>query len=826
MGLHPGWFGFDARNSSRRDREKATRGMIDRREFLKQSGILAAAPLAASALAQHPANAPAVPEQRADSPNRLEWEFTDRGLMLNLDHVRVGEALCPGYFSEQNWAKAEAPVAEKRNAPYSDRTGAGSAAALQYKLGSLDARLLLINYADGRAGFRLDLTNPTSQPIVLGRIAPLMTSPDGGALRLSGDPAAWRVYLDSGACGGKCASYGLMENDGKNIAGAVSVLWSPAGEQAIALGQVEVERSWTNIAYLFGATGLLTHEYRWAQATSLHLRVEQDATGYRLDPGESFSLDHCLLCASSDPFRALTAFRDAMVIFNRVRRFTNDDVWVGWMTWYNQEAHLRGAFGALGNTSASAAVTLEQCRYIASSGLEAYGVRDIEIDDGYEKGLHLANWLETTPEFPTGMKGLSQDLRALGMRPGVWLTPFLATEDAPVYREHPDWFVKYSFDWYMNDRPVKAYEFDPTAPGALDWLLNVFRTFQRWGYWLFKNDFSGGLIQSEGKQYYNRKQTGLMRWRWTWRQIKEALGGDGACSLQLCGANNIGAIGIVDTVRTGSDIGPGVSDAQWKAIREDTATTAINRWWQNKHFFISDPDNLEVAEYKDYRLYRDVIDFEYKWALSFDEARVRAALVVATGGNIMLGDRLTLLEPERIAIIKKTLPLYGESAIPLDMFEQTVPSLWWHHVTRPWGSWEVLSVVNFGESPLVKDIPLSRIGISLGQTVVAWEFWSEREHKNICSGILRVAVKPHSLQTLRITAVDRNKASLVGTSFHITMGATEVRNVSHGDGGSIQLEVFRAAAETGTCAFWSPKRQTVVSLPVQADPAGVILNMS
>jgi hypothetical protein len=38
--------------------------------------------------------------------------------------------------------------------------------------------------------------------------------------------------------------------------------------------------------------------------------------------------------------------------------------------------------------------------------------------------------------------------------------------------------------------------------------------------------------------------------------------------------------------------------------------------------------------------------------LSFDEAQVRAALVVAVGGNIVLGDRLTMLEPERMEIIK------------------------------------------------------------------------------------------------------------------------------------------------------------------------------
>jgi len=660
---------------------------------------------------------------------------------------------------------------------YSDRCGHGSAISLGCKLEIIDATLLLVNYEDGKLGCRLDLTNTTSKPIVLESYSPLMTHPGGGSIELSGHPAEWRLYVDSGSCGGKCASYGLNENDGKNTAGAVSVLWSPGGDQSIAIGQVEVERSWTMIAYEYGEKGVNNKLYHWAQTRRVSLRLEQDATGYQLDPGETFQLDSCMVAYSRDPFQALIAFRDAMVTFNHVRKFTNEDAWVGWMTWYNQEHHLRGGFGATGKTSASQAVTLEQSRFLIESGLRRYGVRHIEIDDGYQKDLHLGEWLEATSMFPEGMKGVSEELQKLGMTPGVWLAPFVATEDSPVYKEHADWFVRYAFDWYHADLPVRAFEFDPTAPGALDWLLNVFRSYKEWGYWFFKNDFPGGLISSHGKQYYNRKQTGLMRWRWTWRKIKESLGGDGACSIQFCGANNIGGLGIVDSVRTGSDVVPCVGDREWRILREDTATTGINRWWQNKHFFISDPDNLEVAEYKNYRVYADRLDFESKWALSFEEPRVRAALVVAVGGNIVLGDRLTMLEPERIAIIRKTLPFYGESAIPLNMFEQTIPSLWWHHIAKPWGSWEVLSVVNFGEASLVKEIPLERMNLRGNQSVIVWELWEEAQHTNAKDGVLRVAVKPHSIKTLRITPFEKGRTALVGSSFHYTMGALEITDV-------------------------------------------------
>lgn len=777
--------------------------MSNRRDFLKQAGALAAAPLSPSAASLTSASpAPAPPEVR--------WSVSNSRISILGPAGALYEGLTPGYEEAGSWTPAESLT--------------GTGATLSCKLGSLTGELQLTTEAGGSLRCRLSVHNPGSTPVRLAQLSPLMTHPKDGFIRLGGDPGEWRIYVDSGACGGHCASYALTENEGANR-GAVAVVWSPAANLAVAMAQVEIEKALTEVVHQFGEKGYLTKEYRWTHSRTPHLRIQQDTTGYRLDPGETFVLDQCLLVFDPDPFRALTRLADAMAATNHVRKLTNDDAWLGWMTWYNQESHLRGGYGATGDSCASYAVTMEQSRFLVDSGLQRYGLRDIAIDDGYQKYVHLGDWLETVPTFPTGMDGLARDLKKLGMRPAVWLTPFLATEDSDVYRKHPEWFVAHGFDWYHAGPPVKAYEFDTTAPGALDWLLDVFRTFHRWGYFAYKSDFSGRLLYTRDKRYHNQKQTGLMRRRWTWRKIKEALGGDGNCSLQLCGANNLGALGIVDSIRTGSDIGGGVSDNQWKTIREDTGTTAINRWWQNKRFFLCDADNLHVGEYRNLRLYKDTVDFEYKMTRSWDEARVRAALVVATGGNIILGDRLTMLEPERIDIIRTTLPLYGEAAVSLDMFEQTIPCLWWHHVERPWGSWEVLSVVNYGEAALVKEIPLRRMKIRPGATVIAWEFWSRTQHNAVEDGLLRVVVKPHSIKTLRLTVIQPDQPALVGTGFHLVMGAVEVPEHAR-EGNTLRTRITRPAKEKGVCAFWSAREQRVVTVPVEAGPAGAELKIS
>jgi hypothetical protein len=220
------------------------------------------------------------------------------------------------------------------------------------------------------------------------------------------------------------------------------------------------------------------------------------------------------------------------------------------------------------------------------------------------------------------------------------------------------------------------------------------------------------------------------------------------------------------------------------------------------------------------------VDFDYKMAMTWYEARVRAALVVAVGGNIVLGDRLTLLDSGKLEIIKKTLPLYGESAIPLDMFEKTIPCLWWHHLSKSWGSWEVLSVVNFGESSMVKEISLSRMGLQRDQLVIAWEFWEQAQHTDLADGMLRVVVKPHSVKTFRLTPIERDRPALVGSSFHITMGGVEVKGLTSAPQGNLRMHVWRPGMEDGKCSFWSAKDQKVIVLPVKAGPQGVDLTVS
>lgn len=81
------------------------------------------------------------------------------------------------------------------------------------------------------------------------------------------------------------------------------------------------------------------------------------------------------------------------------------------------------------------------------------GVMEFIIDDGWQVnsgagtsaeawGNNYGDWLVDGEKFPLGLKSTFDYIDSLGMKPGLWMSIGSATNDAAVYRDHPEWFVK------------------------------------------------------------------------------------------------------------------------------------------------------------------------------------------------------------------------------------------------------------------------------------------------------------------------------------------------------------------------------------------------
>src|SRR5262249_33863446 len=84
---------------------------------------------------------------------------------------------------------------------------------------------------------------------------------------------------------------------------------------------------------------------------------------------------------------------------------------------------------------------LEMARLAASLGVELY-----VMDDGWfgardSDTAGLGDWMPNPVKFPYTLKPLADEVRALGMRFGVWVEPEMVNPDSYLYREHPSWVL-------------------------------------------------------------------------------------------------------------------------------------------------------------------------------------------------------------------------------------------------------------------------------------------------------------------------------------------------------------------------------------------------
>ena len=82
---------------------------------------------------------------------------------------------------------------------------------------------------------------------------------------------------------------------------------------------------------------------------------------------------------------------------------------------------------------------MEIARAAAEAGIELF-----VLDDGWfgrrdNDHCSLGDWVENRRKLPGGLKGLAEDIGALGMRFGLWFEPEMVSPDSDLYRTHPDW---------------------------------------------------------------------------------------------------------------------------------------------------------------------------------------------------------------------------------------------------------------------------------------------------------------------------------------------------------------------------------------------------
>lgn len=282
------------------------------------------------------------------------------------------------------------------------------------------------------------------------------------------------------------------------------------------------------------------------------------------------------------------------------------------------------------------------------------------IDDGWEKYACDAPWIVREGCF-FDMKKLADEMRALGVRPGIWVRYLIdghheVTELSDECR-------------LMRDNTC----FDPSHPNVLAYVRRITRMFRDWGYELIKHDFStfdmfgrwgfqmqgfqrGDKITKDGWHFYNRSRTSAEIVVDFYRAVREAAGND----CVIIGCNTIGHLcaGLYELNRTGDD----TSGREWARTRRMGVNTLAFRGMQNGIFYMCDADCVGVMGPVPWKLNRLWLD-----AL----ARSGSPLFVSCKPGVLQEEEL-----EELKAAWRVNSVQENDQIPLDWMENAFPERW------------------------------------------------------------------------------------------------------------------------------------------------------
>ena len=467
-----------------------------------------------------------------------------------------------------------------------------------------------------------------------------------------------------------------------------------------------------------------------------------------LKPGASVSSDRVMFNFAPNPFAALESYAQAMGDLHKVR--LNPPI-NGWCSWFS-------FFGAI-----SEAEVLRQAEF-AARHLKPFGFEYMQVDDGFYRAF--GDW-EGNDRFPHGMKWLAERIRGIGLKPGIWLAPYVITEGTEIHRKHPDWLI-HRVDGKLKQigpglvegskeaeqQTPKLYALDITHPGAADWLRRLFDTVaNNWGYDFIKIDFVEWTLLAADR-YYDPTVTKAAIYRRGCEIMRKAMGP--RRHLLDCGPGPV-TVGLIDSMRIELDQPP-VTWHQYFLHSASTAPAAAKRYYYHNRAWINDADHVVLSN------------------LTVPQAQAASSIVGLSGGNMISGDRMTDLDVPRLEILKKVFPSFGEAARPVDLFERDKPEIFALRVKKPFGEWLVLGIFNADEkAPAEKVISLERLGLNASKTYVAFDFWKQKFFGEL-SGQLSVRLEPASVVLLAIHE-RRGVPQLISTDRHITQGGVELESV-------------------------------------------------
>jgi hypothetical protein len=528
-------------------------------------------------------------------------------------------------------------------------------------------------------------------------------------------------------------------------------------------GNPETVQSWWNIALLkdYNESGLSIAyiesreslgriQFLKTGKNTFNFTVESVyAEGHVLPAGKSLSSDRVLINVGGNPYETLEAYGSAL---GKANDALTGKIVNGWCNWF----YTHDIFDEK--------EILENAEFV-SHNLKEYGLEYIQIDEGFQR-MH-GEW-EGNSRFPLGLKSFAAKVKDLGLKPGIWIAPFVISENSWVHKNHPDWLLKNAdgslkrigpwpgenTDWFTNENP-KRYSLDITHPQAEQWFTELIDSIaNNWGFEMIKIDFVAWTVFS-ADHFYDPAASPAEVYKKALKIMHSVAGDD--CHILDCGPGHVSA-GSIHSMRVEYDQNYGFFPEVWKQYflgYSSSAGALGKRYFYHNRAWTNDIDHICL----------DLV--------SETQAEAIASLIALSGGNLMSGDRLTVLDASKIDILQKVFPASGITARPINLLETDPQTAFAVQLTKNAADYTVAGFFNPDLQNNIKyAYPAERLWLDPNKEYLCFDFWNQGFLGEM-SDTLRLTVNAGGVKLLSIRE-KQQIPQLLSTTRHILQGFVEL----------------------------------------------------
>lgn len=439
-----------------------------------------------------------------------------------------------------------------------------------------------------------------------------------------------------------------------------------------------------------------------------------------------------------------------------------------------------------------------------AANLRPYGFEYVVLDDGYDRTPYFGHpekldhvppgetsghaWIQnwSTTRFTHGPQWLTSYIHAKGLKAGVWLVPNVY---ALALKDHPDWYLYDKQGHVIRDYDTPAL--DSSNPQALDFLRHLFSTLDKFGFDYYKFDGESALPayapSVDRSRLYSPSTDLVQAFRNRFAAIRQTVGLKRF--IEECPAGTpLNAIGFVNSYFNGQDV-----FENWDGMYPYFSSITGNLFLNHMVTYVMPGEGMALSTLStmvqaaatqspsavDALRARDESPNGFGTTLA--EARTLVTYTSLTGVVYAVGDVMPDLPPDRVQLLRETMPTLP--ILPIDLFsrgtEKNVfmpvpgmvrtphfPEVLDLKINASAGIYDVVAETNWGDKDVDRILSFSQLGLPLDSKFVVFDFWNQQP-LGVFSNQLHLSIEPHDTRVLALHPIVQHP-QLIGTSRHIS----------------------------------------------------------